>query len=106
MAQLIKKNTILVPDNTRKKDGNSSSNESKEKCHALVASTSNYSYFVIDLGASKHMVAKRDIFSSMSSNASPTVRMGDDLELQTRGIGRIDMENGFFSDVLYVPYLA
>ena len=32
--------------------------------------------------------------------------MGDDSELQTKGIGRIDFDHGFFSDVLYVPDLA
>ena len=41
MVQLLDKDNILVPDSARKKDGTSSSNESKEKCHALVASTSN-----------------------------------------------------------------
>ena len=52
------------------------------------------------------MVAKRELFSSMSLNAIPTIRMGDDSELQTKGIGRIDLEHGYFSDVLYVPDLA
>ena len=28
--------------------------------------------------------------------------MGDDSEIQTKGIGRIDLEHGYFSDVLYV----
>ena len=32
--------------------------------------------------------------------------MGDDSELQTRGIGRIELEHGFFSDVLHVLDLA
>ena len=73
MAQLLEKNNIPVLDIARKKDGNSSSNESKEKCHALVASTSNSSSFVIDSGASRNMVAKRDIFSSMILNAGPTI---------------------------------
>ena len=41
MAKLLEKNNIPAPDSTRKKDGNSSSNESKEKCHDLVADTSN-----------------------------------------------------------------
>ena len=31
--------------------------------------------------------------------------MGDDSELQTKGIGRIDLDHGFFSDVLYVSNL-
>ena len=73
MAQLLEKNNIPVPDNARKKDGNSSSSEGKDKCHALVAGTSNSLYFVIDSGDSKHMVAKRYLFSSMSLNVVPTV---------------------------------
>ena len=52
------------------------------------------------------MVATRELFSSMHSNAGPAIRMGDDSEIQTKGIGRIDLEHGYFSDVLYVPYLA
>ena len=48
------------------------------------------------------MVAKRELFSSMSLNVGPIVRMGDDSELQTKGIGRIDLEHGYFSDALYV----
>ena len=49
MAQLLDKNNIPIPDIARKKDGTSSS-ANKEKCHALVAHTSNFSYFIIDLG--------------------------------------------------------
>ena len=81
MAQLLERNNIPVPDKAKKKDGNSISNESKEKCHALVEGTYNSSYFFIDSGASKSMVANRDLFSSMSSNVGPAVRMGDDSEL-------------------------
>ena len=59
MAQLLEKNNILVHDNARKKDGNSSSNESKEKCHDLVEGTSTYSSFIIDSRDSMNMVAKK-----------------------------------------------
>ena len=52
------------------------------------------------------ILAKRELFSSMSLNVGPIVLMGDDSELQTKGIGRIDLEHGYFSDVLYIPYLA
>ena len=105
MTQLLEKNNILVLDDARKKYGNSSSSEGKEKCHALVAGTSNSSSFIIDSGASRNMVSRREFFSSMSSNAGPTVRMGDDSEIQTKGISMIDLEHGCFNDVLYVPYL-
>ena len=101
----MEKNNILVPDNARKKDGTYSS-DNKDIFHALVEGTSKYSSFIIDLGASRHMVATREIFSSMHSNAGPIVWMRDDYEIQTKGIGRIDLEHGFFSDVLYIPDLA
>ena len=81
MAQLLEKNNIPVPHSARKKDGNSSSSEGKEKCHVLVVGTSNSLSFIIDLGASRNMVSRREFFSSMNSNAGPTVRMGDDSKL-------------------------
>ena len=52
------------------------------------------------------MVAIREIFSSMHLNDGPIVRMEDSSEIQSNGIGRIDLEHGFFSDVLYVPDLV
>ena len=73
MAQLLEKNNIPVPDSARKKDGNSSSSEGKEKFHALVVGTSNSSSFIIYLGSSKNMVSRREFFSSMSLNVVPTV---------------------------------
>ena len=78
MAQLLEKSNILVADSKMKKDGNSSSNERKEKCHALVAGTSKSSSFVVDSGDSRNMVAKKELFSSMSLNVGPIVQMGDD----------------------------
>ena len=81
MAQLLEKNNIPIPNSTRKRYGNSSASEGKEKCHALVVGTSNSSSFIIYLGDSRHMVSRREFFSSMSLNASPLVRMGDDYEL-------------------------
>ena len=29
--------------------------------------------------------------------------MGDDSEIQAKGIGRIDLEDGYFNNVLFVP---
>ena len=80
MAQLLEKNNNPVLDSTRKKDGTSSS-ENNDKCHSLVVSTSNYSYFIIDSGDSKNMVSTRELFSSTHSNDGPIVRMGYDSEI-------------------------
>ena len=81
MLQLLEKNNIPVPNNARKRDGNSSSSEGKEKCHALVVGTSNSSYFINYSSASRHMVSRREFFSSMSLNVGQTIRMGDDYEI-------------------------
>ena len=51
------------------------------------------------------MAFVRELFSSMHSNSGPTVEMGDESEIQTKGVGRIDLEHGSFNDVLYVPDL-
>ena len=51
------------------------------------------------------MASVREVFTSMHSNSGPTVRMGDDFEIQTKGVGRIDLEHGYFNDVLDVPDL-
>ena len=59
MVQLLEKNNIPVPDNARKRDGNSSSSEGQDKFHALVVGNYNSSSFIISLGASKHMVSRR-----------------------------------------------
>ena len=86
MAQLLEKKNIPIPDSTRKKDGTSNL-DGKEKCHALVASTSNSSFFITDLRAYRHMVSTRDILSSTHSNDGLVVQMGDESELQPKGIG-------------------
>ena len=47
MVQLLEKNNIPLPDDARKKDGGSNS-EDKERFHALVAGYSGSPSFIID----------------------------------------------------------
>ena len=75
MVQLMEKNSIHVPDDARKKDGTSSS-DNKEKCHALVEGTSNSPTFIIDSGASRHIFSTGELFSSMHSNSGPNSSNG------------------------------
>ena len=42
----------------------------------------------------------------MYSNSGPVVLMGDDSEIQSNGVGRINLDYGYFNDVLYVPKLV
>ena len=77
-----------------------------EKGHALMASTSKSKALLIDSGASNHMMAEKDSFSSFETIKSIPIHMGDDSTIISEGQGTVDLENGFFSNVLYVPSLA
>ena len=77
-----------------------------EKGHALMASTSNSKALLIDSVALNHMMAEKYSFSSLETGKSIHIHMGDDSTIISEGQGTVDLENGFFSKVLYVPYLA
>ena len=38
----------------------------------------------------------------MYLDSGPTIQMGDDSEIQSKGIGRIDLKDGYFNNVLFV----
>ena len=61
---------------------------------------------LIDFGASNHMMDERDSFSSLETRKSIPIHMGDDSTIILEGQGSVDLENGYFSNVLYVPSLA
>ena len=52
------------------------------------------------------MMAKRDSFSSLETGKSIPIHMGDDSTIISEGQGTVDLENCYFSNVLYVPSLA
>ena len=73
MALLLKKHNITVPANARKVDHREETEEHEETCHALKASCSTAHAFLIDSGASNHMVASRESFSSLQSFDGPSI---------------------------------
>ena len=98
-------NIIPLPEVAGKKEGGSSS-KNKERCHALVIGCLGYSSFITYSGASRHMDSMQDSFSSLHPYNGPSIIMGDDSEIPSKGIGRIDLDNGYFNNVLYVPDLV
>ena len=52
------------------------------------------------------MMDERDSFSSLETGKSIPIHMGDDSTIISEGQGTVDFENGYFSNVLYVPSLA
>ena len=69
-------------------------------------STSKSKALLIYSGDSNHMVDEIDSFSSLDTSKSIPIHMGDDSTIISKGQGTVDLENGLFSNVLYVPSLA
>ena len=69
-------------------------------------STSKSKALLIDYRASNHMMAEKDSFSSLETGKSIPIHMGDDSTIIFEGQGTVDLENGFFSKVLYVLSLV
>ena len=69
-------------------------------------STSKSKALLIESGASNHMMAEKESFSSLETSKSIPIHLGDDSTIILEGQGTLDLENGFFSNVLYVSSLA
>ena len=77
-----------------------------ERCHALKAGLPRSTTYLIDSGASNHMVSSKDLFSSLNVKEGPTIHMGDYSKILVVGKDTIREKHGVFRDVLYVPSLA
>ena len=105
LTQLLEKKNISLTDFSKKKEGGSNS-EDRERVHILVAGTSSSPSFIIDSGASRHMVSTKETFSSLDMSKGPPIVLGDDSFTDNLGKGRIDLDHGNFNNVLYVLGLA
>ena len=72
LTQLLEKNNISPPGGASKKEGGSSF-EDPERVHALVASTVRSPSFIIDSGASRHMVSIKESISSLDDLKGPNI---------------------------------
>ena len=93
LTQLLEKNGISLPEISKKREGGSSSDD-RERVHALVAGTSSSPSFIIDSGASRHMVSNKEALSSLDKSKGPSIVLGDDSLTEILGKGRIDIDHG------------
>ena len=82
------------------------SKDDHERCHALKVGLSRLTTYLIDSGASNHMVASKDSFTTLNLIGGPIIHMGDDSQIPTAIIGSIKIQHGEFKNVLYVPSLV
>ena len=52
------------------------------------------------------MFESRESFSSFQSFDGPSIQMGNNSKIQTKGKGSIQLDHGSFKDVLFVPFLT
>ena len=74
MALILKKHNIYVCASTRKNEFEEEEDEEyQRKCHALKACCTSTHVFLVDYGASNHMAAARESFSSFNSFDGPSI---------------------------------
>ena len=105
MLIIIEQHNMSLPEGARNTNSRGKTDD-HERCHALKVGFSQYQAFLIDFGASNHMVSSKESFSSLNLSDGPSIHMGDDTQIQVVGKSTIQFEHGVFNNVLYVPSLA
>ena len=106
MTLLLKKHNITALASARNTDHTKDTEDYFKIGHAMKDSCSTTHAFLIDSGASNHMLASRESFSSLQFFDVPSIHMGNNSEIQAKGKGSIKLEHVKFKDVLYVLSLA
>ena len=104
-TSLLERNNINLSESFWRKE-NQDQEYQHERGHALMESTLKSMDLLIYSGASNHMMASKDSFSSLDTSKRIPIHMGDDSTIISKGQGTINLEHSYFSNVLYVPSLA
>ena len=88
MSALLKKNNITLTQREKKYDDGKSIDD-HERFHALKDGLSRLITYLIDSGASNHMVASEYSFRTLNLMGGPTNHMGDDSQIPAAGRGSI-----------------
>ena len=91
MSLFLKRNTINILESVQKRD-NQDQDIQQERGHAIMESTLKPKAILIDSGASNHMMEIRDSFSSLDTDKSIPIHMGDDSHIISNGKGTVKLE--------------
>ena len=78
MEKLLEQHNISLPEGARKTASRENTEDHDERCHAVKVFFSKSHAFLIDSGASNHMVESKESFSSLQITSGPSIHMGDD----------------------------
>ena len=108
MANQFQQHNLIVPENAKKKD-DSRTREGRGRArdgHDLMDFTSTPSACILASGASNHMAASKDEFSSIEESTRSPIYLGDATLAKVCGEGIVDLEGGCFTNVLHVSSLS
>ena len=81
MSKLLEQHNIVLPEGERKDDSRDNTEDHDEVFHALNVIFSKSHAFLIDSGASNHMAASKESFSSLQITDGPSIHMGYDTQI-------------------------
>ena len=80
LSSLLKKNHISLPKRANNFDDGQLKDD-HERFHAFKARLSRSTTYLIDSGASNHMVSPKDSLTTLNLTGSLTIHMGDDSQI-------------------------
>jgi hypothetical protein len=107
MSQILQQNNLgdRIPKGAKKKKPEYLNSKKGNSRHALISIKSSLDAWIIDSRASHHMVASKEVYSSLDACKVPPILMGDNSSVEFTGKGRIELTNGSFENVLHIPKL-
>jgi hypothetical protein len=108
MTQILQQNNLgdRIPEGAKKKKPEDQNPKKGNSSHALIAINSSPDAWIVDSGASHHMAATKEVYSSLDACKGPPILMGDNSPVEVTDKGRIELTNGSFENVLHVPKLS
>jgi hypothetical protein len=108
MSQILHKNNLgdRIPKGSKKKKPDNLNSKKGNSIHALIAINSSPNAWIVDSGESHHMDSSKEIYSSLDACKGPSILMGDNSSVKFTDKGRIELTNGMFENVLYIPKLS
>jgi hypothetical protein len=108
MAQILQQNNLgyWIPEGAKKKNPEDQNPKKGNSRHALTAINSSPNYWIVDSGASHHMVATKEVYSSLGTCKGHPIMTGDNSQVKVTSKGRIELTNESFENVLHVPRIS
>jgi hypothetical protein len=108
MTQIIQQNNLgdRILEGAKKKKPEDQNPKKSNSSHALIAINSSLDVWIVDSGASHHMVATKVVYYSLDACKGPPILMGDNSPVEVTDKGRIELTNRSFENVLHVPKIS